>query len=105
MTSLAREHSFRLAEKADALVTRDAGKRMRGEGIFAEQIGQMFEVTRRKAGIPNDGNELSARISSSPWRATCVILLTCNTSLKIFCNTSATNADRRSTRREPTRRC
>jgi hypothetical protein len=28
---LAREHSFRLAEKADALVTRDAGKRMRGE--------------------------------------------------------------------------
>jgi DNA repair photolyase len=35
------------------------GKRMRGEGIFADRIGQMFEVARRKAGIPNDGNELS----------------------------------------------
>jgi DNA repair photolyase len=34
------------------------GKRMRGEGIFAEQIGQMFEVARRKAGIQNDANEL-----------------------------------------------
>ena len=36
------------------------GTRMRGEGIFADQIGQMFEVARRKAGIPNNGAELSA---------------------------------------------
>ncbi|MGA3267084.1 MAG: PA0069 family radical SAM protein [Verrucomicrobiota bacterium] len=36
------------------------GIRMSGEGIFADQIGQMFEVARRKAGIPNYNNELSA---------------------------------------------
>ena len=35
------------------------GKRFSGEGIFANQIGQMFKVARRKAGIPNDGAELS----------------------------------------------
>jgi DNA repair photolyase len=35
------------------------GKRMRGEGIFAEQIAQMFEVARRKAGIKNNRGELS----------------------------------------------
>jgi DNA repair photolyase len=35
------------------------GKRMRGEGIFAEQIAQMFEVARRKAGFKRDGRELS----------------------------------------------
>jgi DNA repair photolyase len=35
------------------------GKRFSGEGIFAEQIAQMFEVARRKAGITNEGNELS----------------------------------------------
>jgi DNA repair photolyase len=35
------------------------GKRFGGEGIFAGQIAQMFEVARRKAGIPNDGNKLS----------------------------------------------
>ena len=35
------------------------GKRMGGEGIFAEQIAQMFDVARRKAGIPNDDAELS----------------------------------------------
>ena len=35
------------------------GKRMGGEGIFAEQIGQMFDVARRKAGIGNDDVELS----------------------------------------------
>ena len=36
------------------------GKRMSGEGIFAEQIGQMFEVARRKAGIGSEGPNLSA---------------------------------------------
>jgi DNA repair photolyase len=35
------------------------GSRMRGEGIFADQISQMFHVARRKAGIPEDGPELS----------------------------------------------
>jgi DNA repair photolyase len=33
--------------------------RMRGEGIFAEQIRTMFELSRRKAGIPEDGPSLS----------------------------------------------
>lgn len=36
------------------------GKRMRGEGIFADQIGQLFDVARRKAGIAERGWELSA---------------------------------------------
>jgi DNA repair photolyase len=35
------------------------GSRMRGEGIFAEQISQMFRVARRRAGIPDSGPELS----------------------------------------------
>jgi DNA repair photolyase len=35
------------------------GVRMTGEGIFAEQISRMFNVARRKAGIPEDGPELS----------------------------------------------
>jgi DNA repair photolyase len=35
------------------------GSRMRGEGIFADQISQMFHVTRRKAGLLDDGPELS----------------------------------------------
>jgi DNA repair photolyase len=36
------------------------GSRMKGEGIFAEQISQMFHVARRKAGLEDDGPELSA---------------------------------------------
>ena len=36
------------------------GCRMRGEGIFADQIAQMFEVARRKAGLAEDAPELSA---------------------------------------------
>jgi DNA repair photolyase len=35
------------------------GKRFGGEGLFAEQIAQMFDVARRKAGISNDDAELS----------------------------------------------
>jgi DNA repair photolyase len=35
------------------------GKRMRGEGIFAEQIAAMFEVAKRKAGFKNKRSELS----------------------------------------------
>jgi DNA repair photolyase len=37
------------------------GSRMRGEGVFAGQIGQLFEVARRQAGIPAAGPELSIR--------------------------------------------
>ncbi len=36
------------------------GSRLRGEGIFADQISQMFHVVRRKVGLPEDGPELSA---------------------------------------------
>ncbi len=35
------------------------GVRMRGEGIFADQISQVFHVARRKVGIPEDGPGLS----------------------------------------------
>jgi len=35
------------------------GSRMRGEGIFADQISQMFHIARRKVGLPEDGPELS----------------------------------------------
>ena len=42
------------------------GSRMRGEGIFAEQISQMFHVARRRAGIPEDGPELSTTAFRRP---------------------------------------
>jgi DNA repair photolyase len=42
------------------------GKRMRGEGIFAEQIAQMFEVARRKAGFKDDRRELSTAAFRRP---------------------------------------
>ena len=35
------------------------GTRMRGEGIFAEQIHQMFRVALHKAGLQEDGPPLS----------------------------------------------
>ena len=35
------------------------GPRMHGEGIFAEQISQMFRVARRKVGLREEGPELS----------------------------------------------
>lgn len=35
------------------------GKRMRGEGIFADQIDQLFDVARRKVGLTHRGGELS----------------------------------------------
>ena len=34
------------------------GSRMRGEGIFADQISQMFHVARRKAGLAEESPEL-----------------------------------------------
>jgi DNA repair photolyase len=45
------------------------GERMRGQGIFAEQIRQMFAVARRKAGIPEDGPELSTAAFRRPQGA------------------------------------
>jgi DNA repair photolyase len=35
------------------------GERMRGHGIFAEQISRMFQAGCRKAGLSDDGPELS----------------------------------------------
>lgn len=37
----------------------DFGSRMRGEGLFAEQIGQMFRVARERAGLEAHPPELS----------------------------------------------
>jgi hypothetical protein len=40
--------------------------RMRGEGIFAEQIAALFEVARRKAGIDGRGPTLSTAAFRAP---------------------------------------
>lgn len=45
------------------------GKRFGGEGIFAEQISQMFKVARRKAGIADDEDELSTAAFHRPGGA------------------------------------
>lgn len=42
------------------------GSRMRGEGIFADQISQIFHVACRKAGLAEDGPELSAAAFRRP---------------------------------------
>jgi len=42
------------------------GSRMRGEGIFAEQISQMFHVACRKVGLAEDGPELSTAAFRRP---------------------------------------
>ena len=42
------------------------GSRMVGEGVFAEQIAQMFELGRRRAGIPADHPPLSTAAFRSP---------------------------------------
>ena len=42
------------------------GKRFSGEGIFAEQIAQMFEVVRRKAGFKDDYAEHSTAAFRRP---------------------------------------
>jgi DNA repair photolyase len=41
-------------------------ERMRGQGIFAEQIRQMFEVARRKTGLTDSGPELSVAAFRRP---------------------------------------
>jgi DNA repair photolyase len=45
------------------------GKRMRGEGIFAEQIETLFAVARRKAGIKNELRKLSTAAFRRPGGA------------------------------------
>jgi DNA repair photolyase len=45
------------------------GERMRGWGIFAEQISRMFHVARRKVGLPDDGPELSTAAFRKPERS------------------------------------
>lgn len=45
------------------------GSRMRGEGIFADQISQMFHVACRKVGLPEDGPELSTAAFRRPGGA------------------------------------
>lgn len=52
------------------------GSRMRGEGIFADQISQMFHVARRKVGLPEDGPELSAAAFRRPGGAQLALGLT-----------------------------
>jgi hypothetical protein len=37
----------------------DWGKRMRGEGIFAQQLEELFAVASRRAGLSHDHFELS----------------------------------------------
>ena len=37
------------------------GRRMRGEGIFAEQIRKIFEVGCRRAGLDRDHVELNTK--------------------------------------------
>jgi DNA repair photolyase len=45
------------------------GQRMRGDGIFADQIDQLFDVARRKVGISERGGELSAAAFRRPGGA------------------------------------
>src|ERR1039458_5872146 len=40
--------------------------RMRGQGIFADQISQMFHIARRMVGLPEDGPELSTAAFRRP---------------------------------------
>ena len=73
------EHNF--PEKKDKVLGRirairggklnDArfGSRMRGEGIFADQISQMFKVARRKVGLAEDAPELSVTSFRRPGGA------------------------------------
>ena len=42
------------------------GSRMRGQGIFADQISQMFHIARRMVGLPEDGPELSTAAFRRP---------------------------------------
>ena len=45
------------------------GSRMRGHGLFADQIHQLFDVARRKAGLAERGSELSTAAFRRPGGA------------------------------------
>jgi len=45
------------------------GQRMRGNGVFADQIDQLFDVARRKVGIAERGGELSTAAFRRPGGA------------------------------------
>jgi DNA repair photolyase len=45
------------------------GQRMRGEGVFADQIDQLFDVARRKVGLAERGGELSTAAFRRPGGA------------------------------------
>jgi DNA repair photolyase len=47
----------------------DFGLRMRGEGIFADQISRLFDVACRKSGCPGEGPELSTASFRRPGGA------------------------------------
>src|SRR5439155_25024638 len=42
------------------------GSRMHGEGIFAEQIAQMFRIACKKAGLTKEGPDLSTAAFRRP---------------------------------------
>jgi DNA repair photolyase len=54
------------AMRGGKLYDSEFGRRMRGEGIFAEQISRMFHVARRRVGMPEDGPELSTAAFRRP---------------------------------------
>jgi DNA repair photolyase len=54
------------AMRGGKLYDAEWGKRFRGEGIFAEQIAQMFEVARRRAGFKDDFTEHSTAAFRRP---------------------------------------
>jgi len=54
------------ALRGGKLYDAEFGKRMRGEGIFAEQMDQMFDVACRKAGIAGGRSNLSAESFRRP---------------------------------------
>jgi len=51
------------------------GSRMRGEGIFADQISQMFDVARRKVGLAEHGPVLSTAAFRRPGGAQLALAL------------------------------
>jgi DNA repair photolyase len=54
------------AMRGGKLYDAEWGKRFLGEGIFAEQIAQLFDIARRKAGFKNDFMELSTAAFRRP---------------------------------------
>ncbi len=57
------------AMRGGRLYDNSFGRRMRGEGLFAEQIETLFDVARRKAGLAGHGPELSATAFRRPGGA------------------------------------